>query len=76
MSGSMRWLAKPVSIELLYQRFVNIVTRQREFIKAKGYFGPCRRRQTKDYQGPEKRGQEQVEDEDLEIPEVSDFEAA
>ena len=67
-------LAKPVSIEMLYQRLVSITTKPRPFIKSEAYFGPCRRRQVKAFQGPEKRGQE--DDEDLEIPEVSDFEAA
>lgn len=67
-------LAKPVSIEMLYQRLVNITTKPRPFIKSEAYFGPCRRRQNKIYQGPEKRGQEA--EEELEIPQVSDFEAA
>lgn len=73
-------LAKPVSIEMLYQRLVSITTKPRPFIKSEAYFGPCRRRQVKVFQGPEKRGGDEAEGEDdnqdLEIPEVSDFEAA
>ena len=67
-------LAKPVSIENLYKRLVSIVVRPRPFIKASHYFGPCRRRQDKDFDGEDRRGQE-PEDE-MEIPQVSDFEAA
>ena len=73
-------LAKPVSIEMLYQRLVNITTKPRPFIKSEGYFGPCRRRQVKAFQGREKRGQDGGQEgggeEELAIPEVSDFEAA
>jgi CheY-like chemotaxis protein len=55
-------LAKPVSIENLYKRFVQIVVNPRPFVRTKGYFGPCRRRQEKPYQGPERRGDENAED--------------
>ncbi len=50
-------LAKPISIEALHSRIVNIIKEPRPFIKAKHYFGPDRRRgrRAKKYEGPHRR---------------------
>lgn len=55
-------LAKPVSIENLYRRLAAMVVQPRPFVRAKGYFGPCRRRQEKSFQGPERRGSSEDSD--------------
>lgn len=54
-------LAKPVSIENLYRRFVSMVVNPRPFVRTKAYFGPCRRRQEKPFQGAERRGSAETE---------------
>lgn len=55
-SGVNEILAKPISIKSLYSRLVSLIEEPRPFIKAKGYFGPCRRRfQDPHYNGPERR---------------------
>lgn len=48
-------LAKPVSIEALYNRILAIRERPRAFIRAAGYVGPDRRRQQRPFAGPERR---------------------
>ena len=55
-------LAKPVSIENLYKRLLSIVVNPRPFVRTKAYFGPCRRRQEKDFAGPDRRNQAEAED--------------
>lgn len=55
-SGVNEILAKPISIKSLYSRLVSLIEEPRPFIKAKNYFGPCRRRfQDPHYNGPERR---------------------
>lgn len=43
-AGINEFLAKPVSAHALYSRIHSVLTRPRPFVKAPGYFGPCRRR--------------------------------
>lgn len=58
-SGVNEILAKPISIKSLYSRLVSLIEEPRPFIKAKSYFGPCRRRfQDPHYSGLERRKQE------------------
>jgi two-component system chemotaxis response regulator CheY len=50
------FLAKPVTAKTLLMRLTNIIEHPRPFVRAKGYFGPDRRRRSEDYAGPERRG--------------------
>ena len=51
-------MAKPVSIEFLYRRLSRIVLERAEYIETKSYFGPDRRRQDREFAGPDRRGGE------------------
>lgn len=56
-SGVTEVLCKPVSAKALYLRIANCVLNQRDFIRARGFFGPDRRRfQSPAYHGNERRG--------------------
>ena len=65
-AGVTEILAKPISIEKLHSRIVNIIDRPRPFIKTDHYFGPDRRRggAAKNYTGPWRRSDDGVEDSD------------
>ena len=54
-SGVHEFLAKPISARSLYARIRIIIEKPREFIKAKSYFGPDRRRNDAEYKGSERR---------------------
>jgi CheY-like chemotaxis protein len=55
-AGVTEFLVKPISAHALYNRVLNIVANPRPFVRTKSYFGPDRRRMTKDgYRGPERR---------------------
>jgi two-component system chemotaxis response regulator CheY len=55
-AGVTEFLAKPITAKTLLLRITNIIEHPRPFVRAKGYFGPDRRRRNEDYQGPERRG--------------------
>jgi two-component system, chemotaxis family, chemotaxis protein CheY len=55
-SGVTEFLAKPITAKTLLLRLTNIIEHPRPFVRAKGYFGPDRRRRSEDYGGPERRG--------------------
>ncbi|HHK74119.1 MAG TPA: response regulator [Rhizobiales bacterium] len=57
-AGVTEFLAKPISATALYERIQSIVELPRPFVKAKGYFGPCRRRQKKNFKGEGRREQD------------------
>ena len=59
-NGANEVLARPVSADCLYNRIVSMIERPRFFIQAPTYFGPDRRRQTKPYEGRERRKQNPV----------------
>ena len=69
-AGVTEFLAKPISPKSLYTRVHSIVTRPREFVRTKSYFGPDRRRHDLDFTG-ENRRQEDAELEGLSNAEVS-----
>ncbi|MDP6388524.1 MAG: response regulator [Alphaproteobacteria bacterium] len=48
-------LAKPVSPEAIYKRFVATIDNPRPYVESKIYFGPDRRRQEKAFDGDDKR---------------------
>jgi two-component system chemotaxis response regulator CheY len=55
-AGVTEFLAKPISSQALYQRILSVVANPRPFVKAKGYFGPDRRRNVNpNYMGPQRR---------------------
>src|SRR5581483_11468752 len=56
-AGVTEFLAKPITAKTLLLRLMNIIEHPRPFVRAKGYFGPDRRRRSEDYSGPERRGQ-------------------
>lgn len=56
-TGVTEILAKPISIEALHSRIIDIIEKPRPFIKAKHYFGPDRRRDRRpeQYEGSGRR---------------------
>ena len=55
-AGVNEFLAKPVSVKAIFTRLVSVIEHPRPFVRAKTYFGPCRRRRAGDeYHGPERR---------------------
>lgn len=59
-TGANEILARPVSADCLYNRIVSLIERPRPFIQAPTYFGPDRRRQTKPFDGRDRRKQNPV----------------
>ncbi len=53
--GANETLVKPISGNGLASRICSVIDNPRAFIKAPGFFGPDRRRQTSLYTGPERR---------------------
>jgi len=49
------FLAKPYTATLIYRRICALVESPRDFVEAKGYFGPDRRRRMLGPNGPERR---------------------
>lgn len=60
-AGVTEFLAKPITAKTLLLRLSNIIEFPRPYVRAKGYFGPDRRRRSGDYSGPERRGKAKVE---------------
>ncbi len=61
-AGVTEFLAKPISADQLYSRIRAIIKRPRQFVRAKSYVGPDRRRrQDPDFEGPERRPQDTAE---------------
>lgn len=54
--GVTEFLAKPFTINALRQRIISVVERPREFVIAKNYCGPSRRRKRADIKQKERRG--------------------
>ena len=54
-AGINEFLAKPVSVKGILTRLVAVIEQPRPFVRTENYFGPCRRRRTMEYQGPERR---------------------
>ncbi|MFM2044389.1 MAG: putative chemotaxis protein cheYIII [Pseudomonadota bacterium] len=54
-AGVTEYLAKPMSVNNVATRLLAIIDRPRPFVRAPGYFGPDRRRQTLPYDGSDKR---------------------
>ncbi|MBT5048958.1 MAG: response regulator [Rhodospirillaceae bacterium] len=43
-AGVNEFLAKPISVSNVGRRIASVISHPRNFIRTKGYFGPCRRR--------------------------------
>ena len=57
-AGVNEFLAKPVSVKAMLSRLTAVIENPRPFVRAEGYFGPCRRRRHSDeYAGPERRSE-------------------
>jgi CheY-like chemotaxis protein len=54
-AGVNEFLAKPVSSKAILHRLSSVIDNPRPFVRTKTYFGPCRRRRSEDYHGPERR---------------------
>ena len=62
-AGVTEFLAKPITVQNLLLRIVEIVERPRPFVRCEGYFGPDRRRKhDPDYTGPWRRQDDMVDD--------------
>lgn len=54
-AGAHEYLAKPISAKSLYSRINSIISRPREFIKTRTFFGPDCRRRALSFNGPDRR---------------------
>lgn len=55
-AGVTEFIVKPITAKAVLDRIHAVIYKPRPFVKAEGYFGPCRRRLTpKDYKGPMRR---------------------
>ena len=54
-AGVNEFLAKPVAPRSLYARIVKAIEQDRPFVRSSRYTGPCRRRNGKNFTGPERR---------------------
>lgn len=60
--GVTEFLSKPFTAKDLYARIQHIIERPRQFVDARDFFGPDRRRRKiKDYEGPRRREKEDTE---------------
>ena len=49
------FVAKPYSVNTIYERICSVIENPRPFVKSEEFFGPDRRRQEKDYKKDERR---------------------
>jgi CheY-like chemotaxis protein len=54
-AGANEFLARPFTLQQLLGRFVRVLLSPRSFIKSPDYVGPDRRRQQREFSGPERR---------------------
>jgi len=55
-AGVTEFLAKPVSVASVARRIEEVIHRPRNFVRANGFFGPDRRRASRDFAGHDRRG--------------------
>jgi len=53
--GAHEVLSKPFTLNALSEKLMGVISRSRQFIHTKDFFGPDRRRQATDYRGAERR---------------------
>ena len=54
-AGMSEYLAKPFTANLIHSRICSVVESQRPFVRARGYFGPDRRRRRIEFAGRNRR---------------------
>ena len=54
-AGATEFLRKPIKVETVLGRLVEIIERPRPFIKCETYFGPDRRRKVEAFDGEDRR---------------------
>ena len=54
-AGVNEFLAKPISTQMVYQRFMNIIENPRAFVQTDDFYGPDRRRRPMRYPGLDRR---------------------
>ncbi len=55
-AGVTEFLAKPITVNGLYERLQAVIEKPRPFVRTNDFFGPCRRRQNwSEYIGPDRR---------------------
>ena len=57
-TGVTEYVVEPVSPKGLFSRIEAVIERPRRFVRVGEFFGPDRRRHTKGFEGPDRRGQE------------------
>jgi len=60
-TGINEYLAKPVSVKLVFIRLMSVINNPRSYVRAEEFFGPDRRRRELDYAGRERRGQGSIQ---------------
>ena len=58
-AGMTEFLRKPVRLETVIGRLVEVIERPRPFVKCATYFGPDRRRKVQAFEGPDRRASEE-----------------
>ncbi|MEQ8320184.1 MAG: response regulator [Rhodospirillales bacterium] len=59
-AGVTEYVVKPVSPKGLFSRIEAVIERPRRFVRVGEFFGPDRRRHSKEFEGKDRRGQEQT----------------
>jgi CheY-like chemotaxis protein len=54
-AGANEFMAKPITVDAVYKRLINLIERPRPFIRLESYFGPDRRRKIEDFAGDNRR---------------------
>jgi len=63
-AGINEFLTKPISAKSLFSRIQSVIEKPRQFVRAKNYFGPDRRRRDLPHQNHERRDGLQIENDD------------
>src|SRR5215471_17842705 len=59
-AGSNEFIVKPVSVKTMMSRLVAVIEHPRPYVRTASFFGPCRRRRNPhEYQGSERRSEQQ-----------------
>ena len=64
-AGATEFLRKPVKLEAVIARLVEIIERPRPFVRCDTYFGPDRRRKSEPFEGPDRRAKAEAPEPEL-----------
>ena len=53
-AGMTEFLAKPISVSLIYTRICSVIESKRKFVRCTDFFGPDRRRRSRDFNGEDR----------------------